>query len=132
MKKIEKILNIYKKIGETPLETLNCFRKHNTEYENVSLTYAGRLDPMAEGVLLVLAGEENKKREQYLSLDKEYRADILFGFETDTYDLLGKVNRTNDEFDTKNFKLRIEKILQNLVGKISQPYPPYSSKPVEG
>ena len=83
------MLNVYKNIGETPLECLNRLRGQYPEYKDVPLSYAGRLDPMAEGVLLVLVGEENKKREKYLSLDKEYTTDILFGFATDTYDVLG-------------------------------------------
>jgi tRNA pseudouridine55 synthase len=84
-----KVLNLYKYRGETPLQRIERYRKDNPEFKNVPLSYAGRLDPMAEGVLLVLAGEENKKREEYLGLEKEYLFDVLFGFATDTYDLLG-------------------------------------------
>ncbi|MCX6720304.1 MAG: hypothetical protein NTW11_00645 [Candidatus Staskawiczbacteria bacterium] len=67
------------------------FKVKNPEYLNVPMTYAGRLDPMASGVLVVLAGPEIKNKEKYLALDKEYEFSILFGFSTDTYDILGKV-----------------------------------------
>ena len=53
------------------------------------MTYAGRLDPMASGLLIVLAGEETKNKEKYLNLDKEYLFEVLFGFKTVTYDFLG-------------------------------------------
>ena len=58
---MKKILKLYKKEGETPLEAIERFRRKNPEYRNEKMTYAGRLDPMAEGVLLVLAGNECKK-----------------------------------------------------------------------
>lgn len=85
------VLTLYKNRGETPLECLERFKKDNPEYRDEKMTYAGRLDPLAEGLLLVLVGEECKNKEKYLGLDKEYEVDILFGFSTDTYDILGKV-----------------------------------------
>ncbi len=83
------VLKLYKNRGETPLECLERFRKNNPEYKDEKMTYAGRLDPLAKGVLLVLVGEECKNKEKYLCLDKEYEVDVLFGFATDTYDVLG-------------------------------------------
>ncbi len=69
---LNKILVLNKKEGETPLEALEIFRKKNKEYMGVKMTYAGRLDPMASGLLLILAGEEAKNKEKYLILGKEY------------------------------------------------------------
>ena len=63
---MKKILTLYKKLGETPLECLNRFKKAHSEYEKIPMTYAGRLDPMAEGVLLVLAGDKAKKKRNIL------------------------------------------------------------------
>ena len=59
----EKTIKLYKEKGETPLERLDRFREENPEYGEVKLSYAGRLDPMAEGVMLILIGDENKERE---------------------------------------------------------------------
>jgi len=80
---------VCKKEGETPLEALERLRAAAAIPEDVPMTYAGRLDPMAEGLLLILAGEECKKKDEYTSLEKTYQAKILFGVGTDTYDLLG-------------------------------------------
>ncbi|MDQ3244755.1 MAG: tRNA pseudouridine(55) synthase TruB, partial [bacterium] len=80
-----------KKEGETPLEALESFRVKAKIGKEVKMTYAGRLDPMASGLLIILAGEECKNKEKYLRLDKEYNFEVLFGFATDTYDILGKV-----------------------------------------
>lgn len=127
------ILNLYKVRGETPLERIERFRKEHSEYKNVPLSYAGRLDPMAEGVLLVLVGETNKKREEYLGLDKEYTFDVLFGFATDTYDLLGLM--TNGVTRASHRQIRVPLLIEyvaQLVGMQTQKYPPFSSKPLEG
>ncbi|MDE1988462.1 MAG: hypothetical protein KGJ58_03695 [Patescibacteria group bacterium] len=86
---MKQVLNIYKKAGETPLETISRFRADNQEYQKEKITYAGRLDPLAEGVLILLVGDAVYEKEKYLKTDKEYEAEILFGFETDTYDILG-------------------------------------------
>ncbi len=127
------ILNLYKLRGETPLERIERFRREHREYRNVPLSYAGRLDPMAEGVLLVLAGEANKRRSEYLGLDKEYTFDVLFGFSTDTYDLLGVMDSavTRTSHSTLKVPLLVEYVAQ-LPGVHTQAYPPFSSKPLEG
>jgi len=127
------VLNLYKARGETPLARIERFRKEEPEYKNVPLSYAGRLDPMAEGVLLVLAGGANKKRNEYLDLDKEYTFDILFGFSTDTYDLLGVMTNAVTRASHKPVRtpLLMEYIAQ-LPGAHAQKYPPFSSKPLDG
>ena len=58
---MKKILNLYKKVGWTPLETIEKFKLKNPVYKNKRMGYAGRLDPMAEGVLIVLVEEENNE-----------------------------------------------------------------------
>lgn len=125
------VIKLYKKKGETPLECLN--RLENKE--RLPLTYAGRLDPLAQGVLLVLKGDERFKKDEYLALSKEYELTVLFGFETDTYDLLGKVILRESQISLNNsfdYISEIKKTLPKFTGEINQQYPPYSSKPVNG
>jgi tRNA pseudouridine55 synthase len=110
---------LYKKKGETPLE---CIKRYKLPDGG---TYAGRLDPMAEGLLIVLFGDEKKHKEKYLKLDKEYELEVLFGFATDSYDILGKITSSG----LHNFVSRdLQKILKSFVGKFSQKYPAYSSR----
>lgn len=125
-----RVLNLYKQLGETPLERLDRLRVQRDEYKGEVLSYAGRLDPMAEGVLICLVGSANKMRETYLEMTKEYTLDLLFGFSTDTYDVLGRVLEQGD--DSKVTKDGIKRELNEFRGKVSQEYPPYSSKTVEG
>ena len=124
------VLNLYKRLGETPRERLERLRVQKPHYAHEVLSYAGRLDPMAEGVLLSLVGSANKRREDYLGLDKEYVLDVLFGFATDTYDILGRVMESGDALGIT--RQGIAKGLNEFRGKIAQEYPPFSSKTIEG
>ena len=144
------MLFINKQIGETPLQALDRLRKEKPEFAKETLSYIGRLDPMAEGLLLILVGEENKEREKYLNLDKKYEFEILFGFETDTYDLLGLAKETVSQgavalspllsthsSPTRRGSRSLQEttphhLAKGFLGKHSQPYPPFSSKPVNG
>ncbi len=126
-----KVLNLYKQLGETPSERLERLRAQKPEYAREVLSYAGRLDPMAEGVMITLVGSANKMREAYLDMSKEYVLDILFGFATDTYDVLGRIMENGDTTSGLT-KKAIEQGLNEFRGRVSQEYPPYSSKAVEG
>lgn len=125
-----KVLNLYKQLGETPSERLERLRIQRPEYARETLSYAGRLDPMAEGVMITLVGSANKMRDAYLDMSKEYVVDILFGFSTDTYDVLGRIMETGDTSAIN--KKDIEQGLNEFRGHVAQEYPPYSSKTVEG
>ncbi len=123
-----KVLNLYKKIGETPLERLDRYRIENPDYKTEVLSYAGRLDPLADGVMIALVGDQNKDQKQFFGLDKTYEVEVLFGFYTDTYDILGLVRE-----DTQNYDLsKLSEFAKTLVGTHEQKYPPYSSKNVSG
>ena len=124
------MIEIYKNLGETPLQALNRLRLEQPELKNEKLSYAGRLDPMAEGVMLVLVGGENKNRNKYLNLSKEYEFEVLFSFSTDTYDLLGLVDKVSLPGIIENDKIVNE--LKTFLGKQKEQYPPFSSKPVFG
>jgi len=138
---------VNKKAGQTPLECINELKEADERLTHLPLTYAGRLDPLAEGVLLILIGDECLKKDEYLALSKEYEMIILFGFATDTYDVMGKIVPSSDQFsgprmredeepDRENWSddstQRLQKTLPKFTGRINQKYPPYSSRPVEG
>ena len=129
------IFNLYKQKGETPLECIQRFRKtlkknQTSDKSQDKWTYLGRLDPMADGVLLVANGEDvsQAKREEFFGLDKEYEFTVLFGFATDTYDVLGKIMRVekvDKEEISESVLMRLAKAYE---GEREQKYPPYSSK----
>ena len=120
---------IWKNLGETPLEALTRLREEVSIPSDVPMTYAGRLDPAAEGFLIVLTGEECKKKETYSSLTKTYMAEILVDVSTDSYDLLGI---PNFDGEAKNILKKAGEYLDEHIGMQMQKYPPYSSKTVDG
>ncbi len=122
------IFNLYKNRGETPLECLERFREKRPELKDESMTYLGRLDPLALGVLLVGTGEDTKQenRERYFGLDKEYEFTAIFGFATDTYDVMGKIVKVEKLEDLPEIDLI--KIARLYQGEREQKYPLYSSK----
>jgi tRNA pseudouridine(55) synthase len=129
------VLKLNKKIGETPLECIKRFKADNPEYENEKMTYAGRLDPLAEGLLLVLVGEECKKKNDYLKLDKEYEVTILFGIETDSLDVLGLVEKAKPgalDFFAKYTQGDFRTLLEKFEKTFTQKYPKFSSRTIAG
>ena len=129
---MDKILNIYKPIGQTPFQLIETLRKIKPEYATVKIGYAGRLDPLAHGVLLLTVGEANFKRESFLHLDKTYRIKVLLGVETDSYDPLGLITSTGNTDKPTNLETKLAKFMAENTGRFDQPYPAFSSKPVNG
>jgi tRNA pseudouridine55 synthase len=120
----------YKKRGETPLQALARLRSEKPELTLETLSYAGRLDPMAEGILPILVGKkENQNRQDFLKKDKEYEAHFLIGCSTDTGDILGIVQKSNFTQINTN---KILKAVESLTIITEQTYPWYSSKTVDG
>ena len=113
-------IKTYKQIGETPKELVDKY-KEKTKQKKIS--FAGRLDPMASGLMILLVGEECKQQDKYLKLSKTYEFDILFGFKTDTYDVLGKLISYNLVKPVLVDNLEIK----SYARKFTQKYPPYSS-----
>ncbi len=124
------IINLYKPLSLTPLQAINCFKQQFPEYNQTKISYAGRLDPLAEGVLLLLVGDRNKERQQFEKKEKEYLFETLVGVETDTYDLLGIPNLK--PITTYSESKINKQLLTIFIGKQLQKYPPYSSYRING
>ena len=69
---------------ETLAITLERFRMNNPEHQESKITYAGRLDPMAEGLLILLTDDDVHKKEEFIGLDKIYEVDFVLGVSTDS------------------------------------------------
>ena len=149
------VIHAYKERGETPLDVLKRLKNENGDLKHTPMTYAGRLDPLAEGLMIFLTGDDCMKKDEYTNLNKQYEVTVLFGFATDTYDLLGIVKSSPEmlpqrthKFSAENllnaravalasssettFASELESKLKNFTGKIEQKYPPYSSRTVDG
>jgi tRNA pseudouridine55 synthase len=124
------LLTTYKNVGETPLQALERLRGEKNLGPDTKMTYAGRLDPAAEGLLLVLTDHDVHQKDSFLTLDKTYEFEVCFGLTTDTLDSLGLVTQTN--FTEQDMALPVLGVLDSFVGEFDWEYPAFSSKPVDG
>ncbi len=93
--------------------------------------HAGTLDPLAEGLLIVLIGkEETKKAQKFIGLDKVYEAKARLGIKTDTGDLEGKIIEKKD--GCKITQPEIEEALHSLKGLHEWEVPIYSAIKING
>ena len=93
--------------------------------------HAGTLDPIASGLMIVAIGREVTKRiDEFVKLDKLYKADIILGKKTDTYDREGK---TLKEYYGEKIKRKdIKKEILKLKKSTTQIPPMYSAKKIKG
>ncbi len=92
--------------------------------------HTGTLDPMATGLLPLCIGGATKIARFLEGGEKEYRATIKFGVETDTYDAEGKVVAESDTSGV-NEEMVLEALTQ-FKGKIQQIPPMYSAVKIGG
>ena len=123
------VFSVYKNSGETLAMLVRRFRSEQNISEETPITYAGRLDPMAEGLVILLVGEMCKFKDEYLGFDKTYEFEVLFGVSTDTFDMLGLISDHKEVSITETEILEKLEIIKKIQGFS---YPPYSSKPVDG
>ena len=123
------LIKLYKPIGLTPYDIIKELKQID-KYKETKMSYAGRLDPMAHGVMLILTDKDCYKQELYNNLDKIYQFRLLVGIGTDTNDILGVINSnyTNTDIDSNVIKDSIYKIK----GEMEQEYPLFSSKRYNG
>lgn len=127
---MKKYVVIEKPVGQTPLEAIRVYQEQHQEYRDIPMSYAGRLDPMASGKLLVLVGEECKRQKKYHGLDKEYIIEVVLDIGTDTGDVLGMA--THAETSSKPTESEFKDALSKVTGTAEVPYPAFSSKTVNG
>jgi len=93
-------------------------------------THTGVLDPMAEGVIIVLAGERRFEKSAFSDGTKKYEFDVTFGLATDSFDGMGLV--TQIDISNQPTKNSIESVLSGFVGEYTQTVPLYSAQKVAG
>ncbi len=89
------------------------------------LGHAGTLDPLATGVLLVTAGRATRLFDRLAALEKEYRAVVELGVETDSYDADGRITARHE--GPLPSPEEVEAALARFTGRIMQVPPPFSA-----
>lgn len=123
------ILNIYKEKGWTSHDVV---AKLKGVLKTKKIGHAGTLDPLAEGVLVVLTNEDTKRQSEFMGMEKEYLAEIAFGAQSPTYDLEGPVSFSDKSINANEIKEKLEDLLKKYKGKIIQQVPGFSAVKVKG
>ena len=117
-----------KNAGETMNQAIDRFKI--TYKINNKVCYCGRLDPMARGIILLLVGDDCIHMNVYNKANKTYRFEILFGFSTDTDDMMGIITQ-RDKIIELDDKIKMIKDYINI-GKFDQKFHNFSSKKYKG
>lgn len=135
-RKIRKILtdsqaNFYlinKASGSASFKTVGVFRK---VLNMKKIGFAGTLDPMASGLLILASGKATKFLDAFHSLDKVYEARVELGKTSNTFDAEGIIK--NKKVIKKPNKGEIIKLLERkFTGDILQTPPIFSAKKING
>ena len=118
-------LLFYKKPGTSSFDSLRPIKK---ALQTPKVCHTGTLDSFAEGLLVVLTGRAVKLSSYFTGCDKQYRALLRFGEETDTLDPLGTTVATAPVPG----QAAIEAALPAFTGTIQQAPPSYSAIHING
>ena len=121
------IIAVSKPRGMTSFEVVRIVR---SELRLKKVGHAGTLDPLAEGLLILLTGKETKMMESFLKLDKEYVADLRLGVDSKSHDLETELVERVSGWDVTEEKIR--EVLKRFTGSIEQVPPDYSATWVDG
>jgi len=123
------ILNVYKPKGWTSNDVVQKI-KHSCAFNKVG--HAGTLDPLAEGVLLILTDADTKRQDEFMGLHKEYVVKLALGLVSDSDDL-GTPTRPGDlEIASKITREKVATVLAKYIGKFDQQVPAYSAVKQQG
>ena len=93
--------------------------------------HAGTLDPIAEGLLIVMVNNATKFSDNLMKRDKEYFIELKLGYETATYDTEGEITEKY-EGEINISDKRIFEVINSFTGEIMQIPPMYSAIKING
>jgi tRNA pseudouridine55 synthase len=111
------------------LTSNSLLQKVRLNLDKVKAGFVGTLDPLASGCLPIAIGHATKVINLAEKVNKEYIFTILWGKQTDTGDLEGRIINEKKTFPSNK---NIQSILSNFIGNIKQTPPKYSSIKING
>lgn len=117
-----KVIPLWQKVGSSTnqLALTACYKY------GLKTSHTGTLDPMAEGVVILLVGDERFHKNKHSETKKTYEFEICQGIKTDSYDGMGLILKESFVNLTDN-RTQIKKALSKLNGKYTQEVPVYSA-----
>lgn len=120
------VLNVLKPAGMTSFDVIAFLRR---VYGQKKIGHGGTLDPLAAGVLPVFLGRAARLIEYAPIHTKNYEAEFLMGFETDTEDVTGKITARGEPLTDIG---AWERAAENFRGSVMQVPSAYSAKQIGG
>lgn len=119
------VINLYKPPGMTSAQAVAAVKR----IFGAKTGHAGTLDPAAAGVLPILVGQGTRVNDYVMAQQKQYLAEIAFGYATDTQDAQGHVIQQGSNYPDRDSLLLV---LRGFVGQQQQVPPQYSALKVQG
>lgn len=118
---------IDKPLGKSSFWTVGQLR-HITQIRKIG--HAGTLDPLAEGLMILLVGKEyTRQADSFLKLDKVYELKLKLGETSTTDDEEGEKQSVSDREPSRS---EVDAAIAKLTGEISQTPPIFSAIKVGG
>ena len=121
-------INVLKPTGLSSHDVVDIVRRI---FKQKRVGHAGTLDPAAAGILPIALGRAARLVEYMEGADKSYRAEIAFGYATDTGDVYGEVIESVEN-PVQPSEEELRSVLGQFVGVITQTPPAYSAIKVGG
>lgn len=97
--------------------------------QKVKIGHTGTLDPLANGLLILVIGKYTKRAAEFSKLDKVYEAELTLGAISSTGDREGKLTQKSAQQPTR---AQVEHALNTFTGEIMQTPPSYSAIKIGG
>lgn len=113
------------------ITSFSYIQKIRKQYNIKKIGHSGTLDPLAEGLIIVMANNATKFSDLLMKKNKTYYVELILGYQTDTYDLEGKIVKEyvgEINIDEEN----IINTIMSFKGKFKQIPPMYSAIKKDG
>ncbi len=124
------ILCINKPKGLSTFDIIRNLRRKLKELNKIKIGHTGTLDPIAEGVVILLFNRATKFQDIFCDNYKLYLVKAILGYKSDTYDIEGELIK--QDITRPISEEEIKKALKKFSGYIIQQPPLYSSKKWKG
>ncbi|UUD36732.1 tRNA pseudouridine synthase B [Mycoplasmopsis californica] len=115
---------------EDNISSYAATKKFAKENNIIKIGHSGTLDPLASGYLLLADGDDTKLFNYVHDKSKKYHVVCALGFQTDTFDIEGKViNRSTKKCNSQQEILKIVEIIKK---NDYQKPPIFSAKKING
>src|SRR3954470_13734718 len=125
---------VHKPVGHSSFALVQAFmeevRRAGIRRDRLPVCHGGALDPFAEGLVLLLAGQATRLMDLLHPIPKTYLAEITWGAETDNGDPLGRVVARGDP--SRLTPQELDEALAPFIGWHDQVPPATSNKRVGG